>query len=65
MKKLFRCSHLLTNPIALRLVLKITLSHKVQLPSVTNIILVGERAPNELITSISQQLENVKTINVP
>lgn len=58
----YKCTHLLTNAVALRLILKIAASQKVHMPSITNVILAGERVPVELIESIGTQLQNAKNI---
>ncbi|VDK18088.1 unnamed protein product [Anisakis simplex] len=58
--KKYQCTQLLTNAVALRLVLKIALSQRVELPSIKTVILVGERVPGELLNSIRKQLVNVE-----
>ncbi|VDD89699.1 unnamed protein product [Enterobius vermicularis] len=58
----YQCTHLLTNAVALRLIMKIVVAQKVQLPSITTVILAGERVPAELLENIGTHLRSVKNI---
>uniref|UniRef100_A0A914RKK5 AMP-dependent synthetase/ligase domain-containing protein n=1 Tax=Parascaris equorum TaxID=6256 RepID=A0A914RKK5_PAREQ len=55
---------LLTNAVALRLVLKIALARKIELPSVKTVILIGERVPLDLLKNIPKQFQNANKIFV-
>uniref|UniRef100_A0A0N5ASW6 AMP-binding domain-containing protein n=1 Tax=Syphacia muris TaxID=451379 RepID=A0A0N5ASW6_9BILA len=58
----YKCTHLLTNAIALRIILKILSAKNVELLSLNSIILAGERVPSEVINNITSQLKNVTNI---
>uniref|UniRef100_A0A0M3HYX0 AMP-binding domain-containing protein n=1 Tax=Ascaris lumbricoides TaxID=6252 RepID=A0A0M3HYX0_ASCLU len=60
--KKHQCAQLLTNAVALRLVLKIALARKIELPSVKTVILIGERVPLDLLKSIAKQFQNANKI---
>uniref|UniRef100_A0A915BR36 AMP-dependent synthetase/ligase domain-containing protein n=1 Tax=Parascaris univalens TaxID=6257 RepID=A0A915BR36_PARUN len=60
--KKHQCAQLLTNAVALRLVLKIALARKIELPSVKTVILIGERVPLDLLKNIPKQFQNANKI---
>ncbi|VDL66109.1 unnamed protein product [Nippostrongylus brasiliensis] len=62
--KKYRCSTLLTNGAALRLLLKISETQRVKLDSVEQILLLGDRVSKEALRSIQKQADNVKIIAV-
>uniref|UniRef100_A0AAF5Q4V4 AMP-dependent synthetase/ligase domain-containing protein n=3 Tax=Wuchereria bancrofti TaxID=6293 RepID=A0AAF5Q4V4_WUCBA len=60
--KKFQCTHLLSNAVALGLILRVAKIQNVHLPSIENIILLGERVPSDLIKNITKQFENVQKV---
>ncbi|KAK6041878.1 hypothetical protein COOONC_20617 [Cooperia oncophora] len=60
----YRCSTLLTNGAALRLLLKISETQRVKLDSIEQILLLGDRVSKEALQSIQKQADNVKIIAV-
>ncbi|KAK6727598.1 hypothetical protein RB195_005345 [Necator americanus] len=62
--KKYRCSTLLTNGAALRLLLKISETQKVKLDSIEQILLLGDRVSQDALKSIQKQADNVKIIAV-
>ncbi|VDK87254.1 unnamed protein product, partial [Litomosoides sigmodontis] len=60
--KKFQCTHLMSNAVALGLILRVAQIQNVHLPSVENIILLGERVPSDLTKNIIKQFENVQKI---
>lgn len=59
-----RCTTLLSNAVAIRLLLKVGITQKVKLPSVSTVILLGDRVSSELLTSIEKVMPNAKKIAV-
>uniref|UniRef100_A0A0N4ZUT6 AMP-binding domain-containing protein n=1 Tax=Parastrongyloides trichosuri TaxID=131310 RepID=A0A0N4ZUT6_PARTI len=53
---------ILTNGIALRLLLRISMTQKVTMPSVKTCILVGEKVHKDLLTDLVKQMPNAKQI---
>uniref|UniRef100_A0A0R3PHS2 AMP-binding domain-containing protein n=1 Tax=Angiostrongylus costaricensis TaxID=334426 RepID=A0A0R3PHS2_ANGCS len=62
--KKYSCSTLLTNGVALRLLLKISETQRVKLDSIEQILLLGDRVSKEALQSIQKQANNVKIIAV-
>lgn len=62
--KKYRCTTLLTNGAALRLLLKISETQRVKLDSIEQILLLGDRVSKEALRSIQKQADNVKIIAV-
>ncbi|KJH44470.1 AMP-binding enzyme [Dictyocaulus viviparus] len=62
--KKYKCSTLLTNGAALRLLLKISETQRVKLDSIEQILLLGDRVSKEVLRSIQNQADNVKIIAV-
>ncbi|KAJ1348531.1 hypothetical protein KIN20_003853 [Parelaphostrongylus tenuis] len=62
--KKYNCSTLLTNGVALRLLLKISETQRVKLDSIEQILLLGDRVSKEALQSIQKQANNVKIIAV-
>ncbi|KAI1728905.1 AMP-binding enzyme domain-containing protein [Ditylenchus destructor] len=60
----YKCTNLLSNAAALRLLLKMALAQKIVLPSVNTVILLGERVSAELLVSIERVMRNAKHIAV-
>lgn len=60
----FRCTNLLSNAAALRLLLNMALKQKIGLPSLNTVILLGERVSTELLGSIQRVLHNAQRIAV-
>uniref|UniRef100_A0A7I4XX06 AMP-binding domain-containing protein n=1 Tax=Haemonchus contortus TaxID=6289 RepID=A0A7I4XX06_HAECO len=60
----YRCTTLLTNGAALRLLLKISETQRVKLDSIEQILLLGDRVSKEALRSIQKQADNVKIIAV-
>ncbi|VDO81952.1 unnamed protein product [Heligmosomoides polygyrus] len=60
--KKYRCTTLLTNGAALRLLLKISETQRVKLDSIEQILLLGDRVSKEALRSIQKQADNVKII---
>ncbi|VBB31787.1 unnamed protein product [Acanthocheilonema viteae] len=60
--KKFQCTHLMSNAVALGLILRVAQIQNVHLPSIENIILLGERIPSDVIKNIIKQFENVQKI---
>ncbi|EJD73972.1 hypothetical protein LOAG_18647 [Loa loa] len=60
--KKFQCTHLISNAVALGLILRVAQIQNVHLPTIENIILLGERVPSDVIKNIIKQLENVQKI---
>ncbi|VDK89668.1 unnamed protein product, partial [Onchocerca ochengi] len=60
--KKFQCTHLVSNAVALGLILRVAQIQNVRLPSIENIILLGERIPSDVIKNIIKQFENVQKI---
>uniref|UniRef100_A0A1I7VCT7 AMP-binding domain-containing protein n=1 Tax=Loa loa TaxID=7209 RepID=A0A1I7VCT7_LOALO len=56
------CTHLISNAVALGLILRVAQIQNVHLPTIENIILLGERVPSDVIKNIIKQLENVQKI---
>lgn len=49
---------------AIRLLLKVGMTQKIVLPSVSSVILLGDRVSAELLTSIEKVMPNAKKIAV-
>ncbi|EYB90945.1 hypothetical protein Y032_0212g2252 [Ancylostoma ceylanicum] len=62
--KKYKCSTLLTNGAALRLLLKISETQRVKLDSIEQILLLGDRVSKDALKSIQKQADNVKIIAV-
>uniref|UniRef100_A0A1I7T0W2 AMP-binding domain-containing protein n=1 Tax=Caenorhabditis tropicalis TaxID=1561998 RepID=A0A1I7T0W2_9PELO len=60
----YRCTTLLSNGAALRLLLKISQTQRVKLSALENILLIGDRVSKEVLKLIKMQAENVKIIAV-
>nr|pir hypothetical protein F47G6.2 - Caenorhabditis elegans [Caenorhabditis elegans] len=60
----YRCTTLLSNGAALRLLLKISQTQRVKLSALENILLIGDRVSKEVLKLIKVQAENVKIIAV-
>uniref|UniRef100_A0A914C6Y4 AMP-dependent synthetase/ligase domain-containing protein n=1 Tax=Acrobeloides nanus TaxID=290746 RepID=A0A914C6Y4_9BILA len=60
----YKCTTLLSNAAALRLLLKVAQSQKIRLLTVNTVILLGERVSAELLTSINSVMENARRIAV-
>ncbi|MFH4980338.1 hypothetical protein AB6A40_007047 [Gnathostoma spinigerum] len=58
----YKCTHLLSNGVALRIILKIALTRNLELPTVTTLIMAGERVPLEVSKDIRQVFTGVKKI---
>lgn len=54
----------MSNAVALGLILRVAQIQNVHLPSIENIILLGERVPSDVIKNIIKQFENVQKIMV-
>ncbi|CAD5207091.1 unnamed protein product [Bursaphelenchus okinawaensis] len=59
-----RCTHLVSNSIAIRLLLKMAMAQKVTVPSVETVILLGDRVGRELLASLEKIMKNAKRIAV-
>ncbi|EPB77810.1 hypothetical protein ANCCEY_03078 [Ancylostoma ceylanicum] len=57
--KKYKCSTLLTNGAALRLLLKISETQRVKLDSIEQILLLGDRVSKDALKSIQKQADNV------
>jgi hypothetical protein len=55
---------LLSNAVAIRLLLKVGMTQKIKLHSVNTVILLGDRVTTELLTSIEKIMPNAKRIAV-
>lgn len=55
---------MLSNAVAIRLLLKAGMAQKIKLPSVQTVILLGDRVTTELLTSIEKVMQNAKRIAV-
>uniref|UniRef100_A0A915DEV5 AMP-dependent synthetase/ligase domain-containing protein n=1 Tax=Ditylenchus dipsaci TaxID=166011 RepID=A0A915DEV5_9BILA len=62
--KKYKCTNLLSNAAALRLLLSMARTQKILLPSVNTVILLGERVSTQLLTSIEKIMKNAKKIAV-
>ncbi|OZC07812.1 AMP-binding enzyme [Onchocerca flexuosa] len=62
--KKFQCTHLVSNAVALGLILRVAQIQNVRLPSIENIILLGDRIPSDVIKNIIKQFENVQKVMV-
>ncbi|CAI2322628.1 unnamed protein product [Caenorhabditis sp. 36 PRJEB53466] len=60
----YKCTTLLSNGAALRLLLKISQTQRVKLSALENILLIGDRVSKEVLKLIKLQAENVKIIAV-
>ncbi|CAB3410738.1 unnamed protein product [Caenorhabditis bovis] len=60
----YKCTTLLSNGAALRLLLKISQTQRVKLAALENILLIGDRVSKEVLRLIKIQAENVKIIAV-
>ncbi|VDO38646.1 unnamed protein product, partial [Onchocerca flexuosa] len=60
--KKFQCTHLVSNAVALGLILRVAQIQNVRLPSIENIILLGDRIPSDVIKNIIKQFENVQKV---
>ncbi|CAG9541036.1 unnamed protein product, partial [Cercopithifilaria johnstoni] len=60
--KKFQCTHLVSNAVALGLILRVAQIQNVHLPSIENIILLGERVPSDVVNNIFKQFETVKKV---
>uniref|UniRef100_A0AC35F488 AMP-dependent synthetase/ligase domain-containing protein n=1 Tax=Panagrolaimus sp. PS1159 TaxID=55785 RepID=A0AC35F488_9BILA len=62
--KKYQCTTILSNAAALRLGLRTVFTHKIILPSVETVILLGERVNAELLTAVDRVMPNAKGIAV-
>uniref|UniRef100_A0AC34QVD6 AMP-dependent synthetase/ligase domain-containing protein n=1 Tax=Panagrolaimus sp. JU765 TaxID=591449 RepID=A0AC34QVD6_9BILA len=62
--KKYQCSCVLSNAVALRFGLRTVFTHKISLPSVSTIILLGERVTAELLISITRVMPQARRIAV-
>ncbi|KHJ82291.1 hypothetical protein OESDEN_18017, partial [Oesophagostomum dentatum] len=62
--KKYKCTTLLSNGAALRLLLKISETQRVKLDSIEQILLLGDRVSKDALKSIEKQADNVKIIAV-
>ncbi|CAD6190954.1 unnamed protein product [Caenorhabditis auriculariae] len=60
----YKCSTLLTNGAALRLLLKISQTQRVKLSALESVLLIGDRVSKEVLRLIELQAENVKIVAV-
>lgn len=60
----FRCTSLVSNAVALKLLLKMAQVKKVFLPSMDTVILLGEKVASELLISIERVMKNARRIAV-
>uniref|UniRef100_A0A915Q2V6 AMP-dependent synthetase/ligase domain-containing protein n=1 Tax=Setaria digitata TaxID=48799 RepID=A0A915Q2V6_9BILA len=60
--KKFQCTHLLSNAVALGLILRIAQTQNIHLSTVENVILLGERVPSDVVKNISKLFENAQKI---
>ena len=60
----YRCTTLLSNGAALRLLLKISQTQRVKLNQLQNILLIGDRVSKDVLKIIKEQAQNVKIIAV-
>uniref|UniRef100_A0A158Q6V2 AMP-binding domain-containing protein n=1 Tax=Elaeophora elaphi TaxID=1147741 RepID=A0A158Q6V2_9BILA len=60
--KKFQCTHLISNAVALGLILRVAQVQNVHLPSIENIILLGERVPSDVVKNIVKQFENIQKV---
>ncbi|VDN05381.1 unnamed protein product [Thelazia callipaeda] len=60
--KKYQCTHLVSNAVALGLILRIAQTQNIRLPSIESVILLGERVPVDVIDNISKQFENVNKV---
>ncbi|PAV58632.1 hypothetical protein WR25_06149 [Diploscapter pachys] len=60
----YKCTTLLSNGAALRLLLKISLAQRVKLTALENVLLIGDRVNKEVLKLIKTQAENVKIVAV-
>jgi hypothetical protein len=60
----FSCTHLLSNSVAIRLLLKSGITQRITLPTVNTVILLGDRISTELLTTIERVMPKAQRIAV-
>lgn len=60
----YSCTNLLSNSIAIRLLLKMAMAQKITVTTVNTVILLGDRVSTELLASLEKIMINAKRIAV-
>lgn len=59
-----RCTHLISNAVALSLILRVAQIQNIHLSTIENILLLGDRIPTDTFKNITKQFENVQKVMV-